>query len=153
MSSFARAADLTVARVGDLHVGFRLEAVQEVLMGTAITPVPLADPGYVGLINVRGEILSVVDLAQLIGAPSRRDPSRRPSHVIVRTRRGLVAVTVDQVNDVVHAPAEAYEDVQGTAATHFSGSYALPKRLVLVLDIERTVWRERDRTAKDDALV
>ena len=139
-----RLADLTVTRVGELHVGFRLDAVQEVLMGTSITPVPLAEPGYVGLINVRGEILSVVDLAVVLGRPRPTDVEHQPVHVVVRTTRGPVSVVVDHVNDVVHAPADTYGDVQGTAAEHFTGAYALPNRLVLVLDIERAVWSERE---------
>jgi purine-binding chemotaxis protein CheW len=138
----ARPAELTVANVGDLHVGFRLDAVQEVLMSASITPVPLAEDGFVGLINVRGEILSVVDLAirLRLGDVQRG----RQNHVIVRTSHGLVAVTVDHVTDVVHAPAEAFEDVQGGAGDHFTGAYALPGRLVLVLDIDRVVWRDRE---------
>ena len=148
MVNFRRApADLTVARVGAFHVGFRLESVQEVLMGTAITPVPLADPGCAGLINVRGEIMSVVDLAARVGVAPQPVDGKPPSQVIVRTSRGLVAVTVDRVSDVVHAPAEAHEDVQSQTATFFSGAYALTGRLVLVLDIERVVWDARETAA------
>jgi purine-binding chemotaxis protein CheW len=138
----ARSAELTVARAGGLHVGFRLDAVQEVLMGATITPVPLAERGLAGLINVRGEILSVVDLVDRLGLDPEN--AERKNHVIVRTARGLVAVTVDQVTDVVHAPMEAYEEVQGSAADHFTGAYALPNRLVLVLDVDQVVWRDRD---------
>ncbi|CAB4584917.1 MAG: chemotaxis protein CheW [Actinobacteria bacterium] len=140
VSASRRKADLTVARVGQLHIGFRLEAVQEVLMGTSITPVPLADPGCAGLINVRGEIMSVVDLAARLDVEPQPEDGKPPSQVIVRTSRGLVAVTVDRVNDVVHAPAEAHEEVQAQTAEFFSGAYALAGRLVLVLDIDRVVW-------------
>jgi purine-binding chemotaxis protein CheW len=145
MVSFSRVAmDLTVARVGALHVGFRLDAVQEVLMGTSITPVPLADAGCAGLINVRGEIMSVVDLAARLGVAPTPEDGKPLSQVIVRTARGLVAVTVDRVNDVVHAPAEAHEDVQAQTAEYFSSAYALSGRLVLVLDIDRVVWGNRE---------
>lgn len=148
VSSTRRKADLTVARVGHLHIGFRLEAVQEVLMGTSITPVPLADPGCAGLINVRGEIMSVVDLAARLGVEPQPEDGKPPSQVIVRTSRGLVAVTVDRVNDVVHAPADAHEDVQAQTGEYFCGAYALAGRLVLVLDIDRVVWgNSRDQAA------
>jgi purine-binding chemotaxis protein CheW len=140
VSTLRRKADLTVARVGQLHIGFRLEAVQEVLMGTSITPVPLAEHGCAGLINVRGEIMSVVDLAERLGVDPQPEDGKPPSQVIVRTSRGLVAVTVDRVNDVVHCPADAYEDMQAQAGEYFSGAYALQGRLVLVLDIDRAVW-------------
>jgi purine-binding chemotaxis protein CheW len=140
VSQIRHKADLTVARVGHLHIGFKLEAVQEVLMGTSITPVPLADHGCAGLINVRGEIMSVVDLATRLGVEPQPEDGKPPSQVIVRTSRGLVAVTVDRVNDVVHCPAEAHEDVQAQAGEFFSGAYALQGRLVLVLDIDRAVW-------------
>ncbi len=121
-------------------------------MASTITPVPLAEPGFVGLINVRGEILSVVDLALRLGLTDPRgevlpETAGKSNHVIVRTTRGLVAVTVDKVNDVVHAGAETYEDVRGGAAEFFTGAYALPSRLVLVLDIDRAVWRQRDLVA------
>ncbi len=140
VSSSRIKADLTVARVGHLHIGFRLDAVQEVLMGTSVTPVPLADAGCAGLINVRGEIMSVIDLAARLGVEPQPEDDKPPSQVIVRTSRGLVAVTVDRVNDVVHAPAEAHEDVQAQTGEYFTSAYALQGRLVLVLDIERVVW-------------
>lgn len=152
MVNFSRvAADLTVARVGALHIGFRLESVQEVLMGTSITPVPLAEPGCAGLINVRGEIMSVVDLAARLGVEPMPEDGKPPSQVIVRTARGLVAVTVDRVNDVVHAPADAHEDVQSQSTEFFSGAYALTGRLVLVLDIDRVVWGANRETASASA--
>jgi purine-binding chemotaxis protein CheW len=138
VSSTRMKADLTVAQVGHLHIGFKLEAVQEVLMGTEVTPVPLADAGCAGLINVRGEIMSVVDLAARLGVQSQPEEGKPASQVIVRTSRGLVAVTVDRVNDVVHAPAEAHEDVQSQTGEFFSSAYALAGRLVL--DIDRVVW-------------
>jgi purine-binding chemotaxis protein CheW len=148
VNSTRRKADLTVARVGHLHIGFRLETVQEVLMGTSITPVPLADSGCAGLINVRGEIMSVVDLAARLGVEPQPEDGKPPSQVIVRTSRGLVAVTVDRVNDVVHAPAEAHEDVQAQTGEYFNSAYALAGRLVLVLDIDRVVWgSSRDQAA------
>ena len=145
VTTTATAADLTVARVGNLHIGFPLDAVQEVLMGITVTPVPLADEGNAGLINVRGEILSVVDLSLRLGLGAT-EMTERSVHVIVRTSRGLVAVTVDRVHDVVHAEPEHYEAVQGDASDLFTAAYALPNRLVLVLDIDRAVWRDRTET-------
>jgi len=142
VTALAASAELTVARVGNLHVGFPLEAVQEVLMGITVTPVPLAEAGNAGLINVRGEILSVVDLGMRLGL-GPNEMSERSVHVIVRTSRGLVAVTVDRVQDVVHADVEHFESVQGDASDLFTAAYALPNRLALVLDIDRAVWRER----------
>ena len=142
MTTLATSAELTVARVGNLHIGFPLDAVQEVLMGITVTPVPLADEGNAGLINVRGEILSVVDLSLRLGLRPT-EMSQQSVHVIVRTRRGLVAVTVDRVQDVVRAEPEHYEAVQGDAGDLFTAAYALPNRLVLVLDIERAVWGDR----------
>jgi len=128
---------LAAARVGDLFVGFPLDSVQEVLMQAAITPVPLSDSGYIGLINVRGEILSVIDLATRLGLSRGSQPD--DNLVLTHTSRGLVAITVDRVTDVIHAPYDAREDVQGTAGNLFTHAYALPNRLVLVLDVERLV--------------
>lgn len=128
---------LTVARVGDLYIGFPLDTVQEVLMEAAITPVPLAESGFVGLINVRGDILSVVDLATRLGMA--RDEPQRQNFVLTRSARGLMAVTVDRVTDVIHAPSTAREEVQGNASEAFTHAYALPNRLVLVLDVERLI--------------
>jgi purine-binding chemotaxis protein CheW len=97
--SAARPSALAVTRVGGLHVGFALDTVDEVLMGAAVTPVPLAAPGDAGLINVRGEILTVVDLAVVLGRPPAATHRRRAAHVVVRTGRGRAAIAVDEVGE------------------------------------------------------
>lgn len=148
MNGLRRPADLTIAQVGLLHVGFPLRTVQEVLTGTSVTPVPGADLGCAGLLNVRGEIMSVIDLAARLGVEPQPELGKPPSQVIVRTSRGQAAVTVDRVTDVAHVPADRFEVVDACPGDVFTGAYALPGRLVLVLDTDRVVWAEaRPRAA------
>jgi purine-binding chemotaxis protein CheW len=114
--------------------------VQEVIRYQAMTSVPLAPAVVEGLVNLRGQIVTAVDLRRRLELPARPD-DRRPMNVVVRTEGGPVSFLVDEIGDVLEVPAEAYEPVpdalQGMSAELLAGVYKLEGRLLLVLDTRR----------------
>lgn len=81
----------------------RVEDVQEVLMHQPLTPVPLAPPHVVGLLNLRGQIMSAVDLrTRLNFSPRAADASS--NMLVLKTRDGLMSVVVDDIGDVLELP-------------------------------------------------
>jgi purine-binding chemotaxis protein CheW len=81
----------------------RVEDVQEVLMPQPLTPVPLAAPHIVGLLNLRGQLMSAVDLRMRLNFPPRTADA--PTNMLViKIAGGLLSVVVDDIGDVLELP-------------------------------------------------
>ena len=116
--------------------------VQEVLRYQRITPIPLAPPVIEGLINLRGHIVTAVDLRRRLRLPPRPD-GRSPMNVVVRTEGGAVSLLVDEIGDVLDVDGELWESPPESLDPAVRGLiravYKLSDRLLLILDAERTV--------------
>ena len=123
--------------VSGLLLGIDIEQVQEVLRDQEITPVPLAQPGVLGLLNLRGQIVTAIDARQRLGL-SERPPEGPVAHVIVRCADEAVSLAVDVEDEVVDVDDDAYEQVPETLSksirSHLTGVYKLDGALLLVLD-------------------
>ena len=120
--------------------GIPVEGVQEVLRSQRLTAVPLAPPEIRGLLNLRGQIVTTVDLRTRLGLPAR-DPEDSSVHVVVRTSEGAVSLVVDQIGQVLEPPASTFEAAPETvsAVVHelVERVCKLEDGLLLVLDTER----------------
>lgn len=100
---------------------FALEVqdVQEVLMYQPLTPVPLAPPHIVGLLNLRGQILPAIDLRRRLGFPPR-DAAKDGGNLLVLNVEGKpVGVVVDEIGDVVELEGTDWRPTPDTlAAAH-----------------------------------
>jgi purine-binding chemotaxis protein CheW len=116
--------------------------VQEVLRSQDMTRVPRATGVIEGLINLRGQIVTAVDMRRRLGLPQRA-AGCAPMNVVVRTEDGPVSLSVDEIGDVVDVAASDFEqppeNLDTTARELIRGVYKLKDRLLLVLDAERTV--------------
>jgi purine-binding chemotaxis protein CheW len=128
--------------VAELFFGVDVLNVQEVLRFQPMTPVPQA-PGVIeGLINLRGQIVTAIDMRRRLGLPPRAG-DKSPMNMVVRTADGAVSLLVDEIGDVLDMDAAAYErppqNLDSAARELIRGVYKLKDRLLLVLDAERTV--------------
>lgn len=135
---------LCTFRVGRDRLGIAAADVNEVLRHGPTTPVPLAPPGVVGLVNLRGRIATVVDLRVRLGRPRRgKAPVGGSFGVVLQSRRNVVSLLVDRVGDVLEVDETTFEPVPETvpepARSLIAGTYKLKKGLVLVLDTEKAV--------------
>jgi purine-binding chemotaxis protein CheW len=128
--------------VDRLFFGVEVEKVQEVLRHQEMTRVPLAPPVVRGLINLRGQIVTALDLRhrlELTEAP----PDRLPMNVVIRTADGPVSLLVDDIGDVVEAGEDTFEHPPDTlnqsARALIRGVHKLNDRLMHVLDTEKVV--------------
>lgn len=123
----------------DRMFGLDVLRVQEINRIQQLTPVPLAPPAVRGLINLRGQIVTAIDLRERLGFPPR-DPASRPVNIIIPSDDGPVSFLVDDVGDVIDVDDRDFEPPPATldpAAKAFTrGVYKLPDRLLLVLEIE-----------------
>jgi purine-binding chemotaxis protein CheW len=136
------AAQLSTFSVNGHLFGVEVAVVQEVLRYQPMTRVPLAPAALAGLINLRGQVVTAVDLRRRLGFPERA-AGELAIDVIVRTGDGLVSLLVDRIGDVVEVTQEAFEEppetLGGIARELIRGAYKLDHALLLSLDVQRAV--------------
>lgn len=125
-----------------LLFGVEVGKVQEVIRYQEMTRVPLASSVVTGLINLRGQIVTALDLRRRLEMP-QREAERLPMNVVVRTGEEAVSLLVDEIGDVLEVEDQTFEappeTLQGVARELIRGAYKLKDRLLLVLDTEKTV--------------
>jgi purine-binding chemotaxis protein CheW len=125
-----------------LFFGVEVEKVQEVIRHQNTTAVPLAHDVIGGLINLRGQIVTAVDLRRRLEL-SRRDAKQNPMNVVIRTEDGAVSLLVDEIGDVVEVEQENFEHppdtLRGAARDLIRGAYKLKGKLLLLLDTDRAM--------------
>jgi purine-binding chemotaxis protein CheW len=123
-----------------LLFGVELKTVQEVIRSLEVTQVPLAPKVVSGLINLRGQIVTAVDLRRQLELDPR--PADMPAmNVVVRSDDGAVSLLVDEIGDVVEVDSTTFErppeTLRGTVREVITGVHKLDDRLLLVLDTEK----------------
>lgn len=129
-------------RVCDLLFGIEVREVNEVLLGQTMTPVPLAPAVVQGLINLRGQIVTAIDMRRRLKLPSR-EPAEVPMNVVVRAGDSAVSLLVDEIGDVLEAGNDTLEavpqNVQAELRELAESVHKLDGRLLLILNTEKTV--------------
>ena len=125
--------------------GIDVLEIQEVFRYQEMTMVPLAPEDISGLINLRGQIITAINLRLRLGMQPR-PADRVPMNVVVRTQDEVVSLWVDQIGDVMEVSEEFYEKapetIQGAMKELITGVYKLKDRLLLILDTKRVVQFE-----------
>lgn len=123
------------------YFGVPVQQVQEVLRYQEMTEVPLVSNVVRGLINLRGQIITAVDLRRQLGMTDRPE-QQKPMNVIMRTADGAFSLLVDEIGDVIEVEDNTFEPppdtLQGMARGMLRGVHKLPDRLLLILDSERS---------------
>jgi purine-binding chemotaxis protein CheW len=124
------------------YFGLDVLHVQEIIRHQEMTRVPLAPPVVRGLINLRGQIVTAIDLRRRLEL-GERPADRLPLNVVVQTDDGAVSLLVDEIGDVLDVPETLFErppeTLKGIARELIRGAYKLNDQLLLILDTERTV--------------
>jgi purine-binding chemotaxis protein CheW len=122
--------------------GLDVLAVQEVVRSQPLTRVPLAHPMVRGLMNLRGQIVTAIDLRRRLNLPPRDNVSESVN-VVLQMEDGPVALLVDEVGEVLDVTEEQFERPPNTlndSSSHLiQGAYKLPDRLLVILDSEHIV--------------
>lgn len=128
--------------VADLFFGIDVMRVQEVLRFQPLTRVPKTPDVIEGLMNLRGQIVTAIDMRRLLHLPTRGN-DEQPMNVVIRTESGAVSLLVDEIGDVLDLEDAAYEPPPANLDTATSklirGVYKLEQQLLLVLDPEQIV--------------
>jgi purine-binding chemotaxis protein CheW len=108
-----------------------------------MTPVPLATGEIAGLINLRGEVLTAIDLRARLGLPPAEASGREPVNVVVRVDDEPVSLLVDEIGGVLEVSQVPFEQTPSTVDERVRdlllGAYTLPDRLLLALNARRVL--------------
>jgi len=125
--------------VADALMGVSIDQIEEINHHLKVTPVPHAPPWVRGVMNLRGAVITVIDLRVALGLEPTA-VSRKTRTVVVRSRGEPIALLVDRVADVVSAPANEIEpppaNVVGADGRLFRGVYKLDRELLVILDAD-----------------
>ncbi len=128
-------------QVGKLFFGVHVQEVQEIIRFQEMTRVPLAPAVIRGLINLRGQIVTAIDLRTRLGLPPRE--SGEPINVVIRSAEGAVSLLVDEIGDVLEVSPDQFErppeTLSGVIRELVSGVFKLSGRLLLVLDTKKAI--------------
>jgi len=138
--TFGGDAELVTMSVGGAHFGVPVLSVRDVLDSPLTYPVPLAPPEITGSINLRGRIVTAIDLRVRLGMPPRAETAKCMC-VIVESESGEpYAFLVDEVGDVLMMSAKQYEPNPITLSRAWAavtrGLYRREESLLLVLDAQ-----------------
>jgi purine-binding chemotaxis protein CheW len=128
--------------VADMYFGVEVQRVQEVIRYQELTRVPTAAASVSGLINLRGQIVTAIDLRTRLGLPAPGGEAR-PMNVVVRGDDGAVSLLVDDIGDVIEVEESARDRPPSTLSARkrqfIAGVFKLKGRLLLVLDTDKAV--------------
>ena len=128
--------------LGAQYFGLDVLRVQEIVRHQTLTRVPLAHPMVRGLMNLRGQIVTAIDLRKRLDLPGSGE-SYEPINVVVQTDDGAVSLLVDEIGDVMEVSEEQFErppeTLQGLTRDLILGAYKLADRLLVILDPDLVV--------------
>ncbi len=128
--------------LGDICLALEIAQIQEIMRDVRITHVPYAPPEVSGVINLRGEVSTIIDLRRVLGLPpAPADVSRRT--LIVRAQGESIGLIVDRVADITAVDAEAIvpppPNVGSDDGRFIRGVCPRESEIIVVLDLEQSL--------------
>jgi len=139
---------LCTFRVERMLLGIRVSDIQEVVLPQEMTSVPLTSDCIRGLINLRGQIVTAIDIRLLFGLPPA---GPRHMNIIANVEDDTISCMVDSVGEVMTVLEDAFEPPPLTLPDDLRkflmGAYKLEGRLLLLLDTEKVADRAAAKNA------
>jgi len=140
--------DFVTMTIHNQLFGIPVLTVQDVLGPQKITRIPLASPEVAGALNLRGRIVTAIDVRKRLGLPAAPEGSVSMS-VVVDFHGELYSLIIDSVGEVLSLPANSFERNPATLDAAWreisSGVYRLKDQLLVVLDVARLLtFRQRE---------
>lgn len=133
--------------VDGMFFGVEVLKVQEVLRYQEMTRVPLAPQIIHGLINLRGQIVTAIDMRRRLKLAARHSDAQ-PMNMVVRSEEGVVSLLVDEIGDVIEVSDSCYEpppvNMPAAQRALVDGVYKLDSKLLLVLNTDRTLTTQAE---------
>jgi purine-binding chemotaxis protein CheW len=145
----AETAEYCTFHVGDLLLGIEIHQIEEINRHLDFTPVPHAPLCVRGVVNLRGEVVTVVDLRVVLGL-SKTEVSAGTRNVIVNSCGEQIGLLVDRIGDVISVRGTEIDrrpaNLTGTDAKFIRGVYPTGDQLVALLDVEAALACDAKRS-------
>ncbi|TKB10445.1 purine-binding chemotaxis protein CheW [Desulforhopalus sp. IMCC35007] len=134
--------ELATFYIGDALCGMDILKVQEINKLMQMTKVPQAPDYVLGILNLRGQIVTILDLGRKLGL-GETDISQDPRNIIVNSSGGHVGLLVRRISDVVSADMKKRErapaNMSGIQGEYFTGVYKTDDNLIGILDVDKVL--------------
>ena len=141
-SSTSDNQQLVTFRCGNLLLGLEISNVQEINRQTDVTTIPEAPSHVHGAINLRGDVVTVIDLRTVLGFSSESE-NRSGRNVIIRSNGELIGLMADGVSDIINVSSSQIEptpsNIEGVDSRYFSGVFSSDNELVVILNLDEIV--------------
>ena len=141
-ASESHITEYVTAMIGGQLFGLPIARVQDVFLPERLTRVPLASPDVAGVLNLRGRIVTAIDMRSRLGLP-KREGGRPPMAVGVDLRGESYGLLIDQIGEVLRLPEEGKEEnpvnLDPRMAKLAGGVHRLDGQLMVVLDVDKVL--------------
>lgn len=142
MNQSKKIVELATFYIGDALCGMDILKVQEINKLMQMTKVPQAPEYVLGILNLRGQIVTILDLGRKLGL-GETDISGDPRNIIVNSIGGHVGLLVRRISDVVSANMDKSErapaNMSGIQGEFFTGVYKTDDNLIGILDVDKVL--------------
>jgi purine-binding chemotaxis protein CheW len=139
--TFAETITMVTFYMGEFLLGIPAEKVMEINKEIDITPVPLSDEHILGIMNLRGQVITVMDLAKKLKIDLQVTPKL---NLIVKDEgEAAVSFVIEEIGEILEVPSakleKTPEKLEGLAKEYIKNVYQLPDKLLLILDVEKII--------------
>ncbi len=132
-------SDYVTFRITDQLFGIPVLKVQDVLGDFEVTPVPTARPEISGSLNLRGHIVTAINVRTRLGLENKNDNNFKPMSIVVEHKENLYSLIIDQVGDVMTLPDDGFDKNPSTLDPLWQKIseqiFQLENELLVILDI------------------
>lgn len=136
-----RSSDFLTIQIGEQMFGIPVLQVQDVLGQQKVTKIPLAPPEVAGSLNLRGRVVTAINVRKRLGLPDNDNENTKEMSVVVEHDNELFSLIIDKVGDVLSLSDDTYEKNPSTLDPLWrevsSGIYRLNDKLLIVMDVPR----------------
>ena len=135
--------EYVTAKIGGQLFGLPISRVQDVFVPERLTRMPLASAEIAGLLNLRGRIVTVIDMRRRLDLDGVRDDGRPPMAVGIECKGESYGLLIDEIGEVLKVSAAGCEanpvNLDPRLARVSAGVYRLDGQLMVVLDVDRVL--------------
>ena len=137
--------ELATFYVGDALCGMDILKIQEINKLMVMTKVPQAPDYVMGILNLRGQIVTIIDLGKKLGLSST-ELTGKSRNIIVNSKGEYIGLMAARISDVMHSDISKIEpppaNIGGVQGKYFTGVFKTEDKLIGVLDVEEVLKEE-----------
>jgi purine-binding chemotaxis protein CheW len=141
--------ELIAFRIGEQEFCVNIMSVREIRGWTQATPMPHAPPYVLGIINLRGAVLPIVDLSARLGM-KEAEPTARHVIIVAQARNRVVGLLVEAVSDILTITDDNIQPVPEVSSDlekqYARGILAIDKRMICMLELD-ALFSEKESEA------